>query len=129
MGEVKVWLGSLAYLVDVKSQLEIIDYRGVEMGRMNIEVVPCDSKGNQFVYTLSTYFIQYFNITPSTLLSVIGGQGGAVVTHSPPTSEISLTSSGKVGCCMSWVGSFQYRILTNYMYRFPLPFQLQVSQQ
>ena len=34
--------------------------------------------------------------------------------------------SGKAGSCLPLVGSLQYRTLANYMYWFPLPFQLPV---
>ena len=58
------------------------------------------------------------------------GQGGRVVTLSPPTSEAGVRSrhalSGKAGSCLSLVGSLQYRTLMNCMYWFPLPFQLPV---
>ena len=45
IGSVKVWLQSLSFLIEAKEQLEIIDYRGEEVGRINIELVPCDAKG------------------------------------------------------------------------------------
>ena len=59
------------------------------------------------------------------------GHGGRVATQSPPTSEargsIPVTaSSGKAGSCLPLVGSLQYRTLANFMYWFPLPFQLPV---
>ena len=38
----------------------------------------------------------------------------------------SLTPDGKAGSCLPLVGSLQYRTLANYMYWFPLPFQLPV---
>ena len=34
--------------------------------------------------------------------------------------------SGKAGSCLPLVGSLQYTTLANYMYWFPLPFQLPV---
>ena len=54
-------------------------------------------------------------------LIVCEGHGGAVVTHSPPTSGIrvlnpGLTQCGKAGSCLLLVSSLKYRTLTNCMY-------------
>ena len=37
-----------------------------------------------------------------------------------------MASSGKAGSCLPLVGSLQYTTLANYMYWFPLPFQLPI---
>ncbi|KAK2174001.1 hypothetical protein NP493_836g01049 [Ridgeia piscesae] len=48
VGSVKVWLGSLAYSIDIREQLDITDYRGNKVGQLNIELVPCSAKGREF---------------------------------------------------------------------------------
>ncbi|XP_013392684.1 kinesin-like protein KIF28P [Lingula anatina] len=48
IGSVKVWLQSLAYLIELKEQLEITDFRGRQMGIFNLEVVPCNKKGKEY---------------------------------------------------------------------------------
>ena len=56
-GSVKVWMQSLAYMIESKEQLEILDYGGEEEGLLNIELVPCNAKGrcndlmNYIMYT------------------------------------------------------------------------------
>ena len=61
-----------------------------------------------------------------------GGHGGRVVTldlasHLCGRGSIPVMAvSGKAGSCLPLVGSLQYRTLANYMYWFPLPFQLPV---
>ncbi|KAL3836511.1 hypothetical protein ACJMK2_021937 [Sinanodonta woodiana] len=45
IGSVKVYLKSLAFLIDANEQLDITDYRGQEIGKLNIELLPCDAKG------------------------------------------------------------------------------------
>ena len=57
------------------------------------------------------------------------GQGGAVVTHLPPTSEIGGSNPEpyvKVGGCLSMVDSVQCRTLTTCMCRFPLSVKLPI---
>ncbi|KAK3595061.1 hypothetical protein CHS0354_043156 [Potamilus streckersoni] len=49
VGSVKVWLKSLAFLIDSNEQLDITDYRGQEIGKLNIEMLPCDAKGKVIV--------------------------------------------------------------------------------
>ena len=34
--------------MELKEQLELIDYKGTEVGIINVEVVPCSSEGNEF---------------------------------------------------------------------------------
>ncbi|XP_067143109.1 kinesin-like protein KIF28 [Centruroides vittatus] len=48
IGCVQVFLQPLAYRVEIKEQLEIIEYRGAEVGIMNIEIVPCSSTGKEY---------------------------------------------------------------------------------
>ena len=52
----------------------------------------------------------------NTLASHLCGRGSIPV----------MAVSGKAGSCLPLVGSLQYRTLVNYMYWFPLPFQLPV---
>ena len=52
----------------------------------------------------------------NTLASHLCGRGSIPV----------MAVSGKAGSCLPLVGSLQYRTLANYMYWFPLPFQLLV---
>ena len=58
-----------------------------------------------------------------------GGHGDRMVTFSPPTSEVGVRFPAwpqvrKLVVACRWLGSLQYRTLTNCMYWFPLPFQL-----
>ncbi|XP_035212141.1 kinesin-like protein KIF28P [Stegodyphus dumicola] len=48
IGSVQVFLQPLAYMVELKEQLEIVDYKGAEVGIMNIEVVPCTAQGKEY---------------------------------------------------------------------------------
>lgn len=48
IGSVKVWLKSLAYLIEIKEQLEVTDFKGQEVGLLNLELVPCDKKGKEY---------------------------------------------------------------------------------
>ncbi|KAH9524310.1 Kinesin-like protein kif28p [Bulinus truncatus] len=48
IGSVKVWMQSLAYMIESKSQLDITDYRGAKVGLLNVEAIPCDPKGKEF---------------------------------------------------------------------------------
>lgn len=48
IGTVQVVLQPLAYNVELKEQLEIINYKGAEVGVMNVEVVPCDANGKDY---------------------------------------------------------------------------------
>ncbi|CAD5119498.1 DgyrCDS8102 [Dimorphilus gyrociliatus] len=45
VGSVKVWTQSLSYVLDAKEQLEILDFKGNEIGKINIELLPCNKKG------------------------------------------------------------------------------------
>ncbi|XP_066989396.1 kinesin-like protein KIF28 [Macrobrachium rosenbergii] len=48
IGTVQIILQPLAYNVELKEQLEIINYKGAEVGVMNVEVVPCNSDGKDY---------------------------------------------------------------------------------
>lgn len=48
IGTVHVNLQPLAYNVELKEQLEITNYKGADVGMMNVELVPCDAKGKEF---------------------------------------------------------------------------------
>ena len=56
------------------------------------------------------------SLPSTTLASHLCGRGSIPV----------MAVSGKAGSCLPLVGSLQYRTLANYMYWFPLPFQLPV---
>ncbi|XP_046565118.1 LOW QUALITY PROTEIN: kinesin-like protein KIF28P [Haliotis rubra] len=45
IGSVKLWLQSLGYLIDIEEQLEVTDFKGQEVGLLNVVVSPCDKKG------------------------------------------------------------------------------------
>uniref|UniRef100_T1K6K6 Kinesin motor domain-containing protein n=1 Tax=Tetranychus urticae TaxID=32264 RepID=T1K6K6_TETUR len=47
IGIVQVYLQPLAFLVELKEQLEVLDYKGTEIGIINIEIVPCTSDGRE----------------------------------------------------------------------------------
>lgn len=48
IGSVKLWLKSMAYLIESKDQLSVCDYQGKEVGLLNYEIIPCDSKGKEY---------------------------------------------------------------------------------
>ncbi|XP_076366810.1 kinesin-like protein KIF28 isoform X1 [Tachypleus tridentatus] len=48
IGNVQVFLQPLAYMVEQKEQLEITDFKGTEVGIMNVEVVPCTETGKEY---------------------------------------------------------------------------------
>ena len=53
--------------------------------------------------------------------------GNTLASHLCGRGSIPIMAvSGKAGSCLPLVGSLQYRTLANYMYWFPLPFQLPV---
>ena len=54
-------------------------------------------------------------------------RGNTLASHLCGRGSIPVMAvSGKAGSCLPLVGSLQYRTLANYMYWFPLPFQLPV---
>ncbi|XP_074652315.1 kinesin-like protein KIF28 isoform X3 [Tubulanus polymorphus] len=48
IGSVRVWLQALTYLIEVREQLSIIDYKAKDVGMLNVEALPCDSNGDEF---------------------------------------------------------------------------------
>ncbi|XP_076437363.1 kinesin-like protein KIF28 [Babylonia areolata] len=48
IGSVKVWIKSLAYMIELREQLEVTNYGGQAVGLLNVEVIPCDSKGKEY---------------------------------------------------------------------------------
>ncbi|CAG0885568.1 unnamed protein product [Darwinula stevensoni] len=48
IGTVNIFLQPIAYMVELKEQLDIIDLKG-KVGVMNVEVVPCNAKGKEYV--------------------------------------------------------------------------------
>ncbi|RWS14549.1 kinesin-like protein KIF28P, partial [Dinothrombium tinctorium] len=55
IGCVQVFLQPLAFMVELKEQLEIIDYKGKEVGLINLEFVPCASNGKEFTELDDTF--------------------------------------------------------------------------
>lgn len=47
IGSAHVYLQSLAYKIEVEESLAITDHKGNEQGHLQIEVYPCDEKGNE----------------------------------------------------------------------------------
>ncbi|XP_006815172.1 kinesin-like protein KIF28 [Saccoglossus kowalevskii] len=47
IGSVNVYLQSIAYLIDLRETLEITDYKGKEMGILEVEAIPCNNKGKE----------------------------------------------------------------------------------
>ncbi|CAN7981237.1 unnamed protein product, partial [Ixodes pacificus] len=48
IGTVQVYLQPLAYMVELKEQLEIINFKGEEAGILNVEMVPCSETGREY---------------------------------------------------------------------------------
>lgn len=48
IGTSQLYLQPLAFMVELNEQLEILDYRGNEIGFLNIELNPCDEKGREY---------------------------------------------------------------------------------
>ena len=61
------------------------------------------------------------------ILRLKSKRGNTLASHLCGRGSIPVMAvSGKAGSCLPLVGSLQYRTLANYMYWFPLPFQLPV---
>ncbi|GIY76501.1 kinesin-like protein KIF28P [Caerostris darwini] len=48
IGTVQVYLQPLSFMVELKEQLEIINYKGSEVGLINVEVCPCSDDGKEY---------------------------------------------------------------------------------
>ena len=48
IGAAQLYLQPLAYRVEIKEQLSIVDYSGQEIGIINMEIVPCNESGNEY---------------------------------------------------------------------------------
>lgn len=48
IGTAQVFLQPIAYMVEMKEQLEVVDLKGNKIGIMNVEVAPCDEKGKEY---------------------------------------------------------------------------------
>jgi len=48
IGTAQVFLQPIAYMVEMKEQLEVTDLKGNKIGIMNVEVAPCDEKGREY---------------------------------------------------------------------------------
>lgn len=49
VGSCHVYLQPLAFMVEIKEQLELVDFRGTEVGILNLEMVPCNKEGKEYV--------------------------------------------------------------------------------
>lgn len=48
IGSVKMWLQSISYMLESSEILDITDFKGTPVGKMNIGVFPCDPKGKEY---------------------------------------------------------------------------------
>lgn len=48
IGSAQVFLQPMAYLVEIKEQSELIDYRQAEVGIVNVEILPCSPTGKEY---------------------------------------------------------------------------------
>ncbi|XP_076455652.1 kinesin-like protein KIF28 isoform X2 [Babylonia areolata] len=48
IGSVKVWIKSLAFMIEMKEQLEVTNFSGQAVGLLNVEIVPSDEKGKEY---------------------------------------------------------------------------------
>ncbi|CAN8014787.1 unnamed protein product, partial [Ixodes persulcatus] len=48
IGTVQVYLQPLAYMVELKEQLEIINFKGEDAGILNVEMIPCSETGREY---------------------------------------------------------------------------------
>ncbi|KAH9368829.1 hypothetical protein HPB48_004328 [Haemaphysalis longicornis] len=55
IGTVQVYLQPLAYMVDLKEQLEIINFKGQEAGILNVEMIPCSDSGREYTEEDNVY--------------------------------------------------------------------------
>jgi hypothetical protein len=51
IGVTEIHIQCVAYLVEMKSEVNMFDYRGLCVGQMKVEILPCDENGN----LISTY--------------------------------------------------------------------------
>eukprot|EP00095_Tigriopus_kingsejongensis_P011917 maker-scaffold507_size152468-snap-gene-0.36 protein:Tk11917 transcript:maker-scaffold507_size152468-snap-gene-0.36-mRNA-1 annotation:"kinesin-like protein kif28p-like" len=63
IGAVPVFLQTVAYMIELKEQLEIMDLKGNKIGMMNVEIAPCNGKGVEFTAKDDMY-----NDTPADLV-------------------------------------------------------------
>ena len=47
-GTSQLYLQPLSFNVESNEQIEILDYRGNEIGFLNVELQPCDEKGREY---------------------------------------------------------------------------------
>ncbi|KAI1292656.1 Kinesin-like protein KIF28P [Halotydeus destructor] len=55
IGSCHLYLQPLAFMVEIKEQLELMDFRGVEVGVLNVEMVPCNGQGQEYDETDDVY--------------------------------------------------------------------------
>ncbi|XP_071941853.1 kinesin-like protein KIF28P [Antedon mediterranea] len=47
IGHVNIYLQSLSYLIELKDSLDVSDVKGKDVGIMDVEIIPCNSKGKE----------------------------------------------------------------------------------
>ena len=76
---------------------------------------------------MPNYMTTSFILPQHTLWGPWWQSGNTLASHLCGRGSIPVMAvSGKAGSCLPLVGSLQYRTLANYIYWFPLPFQLPV---
>ena len=74
------------------------------------------------IHVIPSPFVKFFPLRQEEKV-----HGDLLASHLCGRGSIPIMAvSGKAGSCLPLVGSLQYRTLANYMYWFPLPFQLPV---
>ena len=87
----------------------------------------CQSDLKEMTSWGSTYFFHFCGRVSSKYWGPRWQSGNTLASHLCGRGSIPVMAvSGKAGSCLPLVGSLQYTSLANYMYWFPLPFQLPV---
>ena len=85
---------------------------------------------NGLTFSQTAVFSGSVTMSPKVQPTQVGPRwqsGNTLASHLCVRGSIPVMAvSGKAGSCLPLVGSLQYRTLANYMYWFPLPFQLPV---
>ncbi|KAH7638537.1 kinesin-like protein kif28p [Dermatophagoides farinae] len=49
IGTAQLYLQPLAYMIEIKEHLSVNDFTGQEIGVINVEIIPCDENGQEYV--------------------------------------------------------------------------------